>query len=107
MQPTFAIAVTFDIKPENAEQFCVRVLQQAADSVNKEPGCHQFDVLRDESRPTTFFLYESYLNAAALDDHRQTPHFADFSKVIADWVVSKNVQRLTLLNNENAEPAGK
>ena len=101
-EPTFAIAVTFHIKPEHAEQFCTRVLQQAADSVQKEPGCFQFDVLRDEINPTTFFLYETYLNSAAFDDHRQTAHFADFSQAVADWVDSKDVRRLTILENNHA-----
>lgn len=101
-QPTFAIAVTFHIKPENADQFCARVLQQAADSVQKEPGCFQFDVLRDESNQNIFFLYETYANAAALDDHRQTPHFANFSQTVADWIDSKDVRRLTILENKSA-----
>jgi len=36
-QPTFAIAVAFEIKPEWVEAFRERVIQQAKDSV----GCEQ------------------------------------------------------------------
>ena len=42
--PTFAIAVTFEIKPECVELFRRRIQQQAKDSITQEPGCCQFDV---------------------------------------------------------------
>jgi quinol monooxygenase YgiN len=101
-QPTFAIAVTFEIKPEHADDFRKRVLQQARDSVAKEPGCCQFDVLQDESSPTTFFLYETYVNAQAFEAHRQTPHFADFGSTVGPWVASKQLLRLNVLEGNRS-----
>ena len=95
--PAFAIAVTFRIKPEFVDQFRARVLQQASDSLRLEDGCQQFDVSVDENDPSIVFLYETYDNAAAFDTHRATPHFADFSQTIADWVDSKELRRLTRL----------
>jgi (4S)-4-hydroxy-5-phosphonooxypentane-2,3-dione isomerase len=92
--PTFAIAVTFHIKSEFVDAFRSRVLQQASDSLRLEEGCYQFDVLVDESDPSIIFLYETYADAAAFEDHRATPHFADFSRTIADWVESKELRRL-------------
>ena len=92
--PSFAIAVTFHIKPEFAESFLTRVRQQASDSLRLEEGCHQFDVWVDESDPNVVFLYETYTDAAAFDVHRSTPHFADFGQTIADWVISKELRRL-------------
>ncbi len=100
--PTFAIAVTFVIKPDCVERFRTRVLQQAADSLEKEPGCTQFDVHVDESKPNVFFLYETYADAAAFDEHRATAHFADFGKTVADWVESKQLSRLNILENPRA-----
>jgi (4S)-4-hydroxy-5-phosphonooxypentane-2,3-dione isomerase len=101
-QPTFAIAVTFEIKSEYAEAFRDRVLQQARDSVAKEPGCCQFDVLQDESSPTTFFLYETYLDAQSFEAHRQTSHFADFGSTVGPWVASKQLRRLNLLQENRS-----
>ena len=95
---TFAIAVTFHIKPEFVDQFRQRVLQQASDSVRLEEGCHQFDVLVDESDPSVIFLYETYDDAAAFDAHRATPHFADFNQTVTDWVLTKDVRRLKHAN---------
>lgn len=98
-QPTFAITVTFHIKPEHVDSFRMRVLQQARDSVEKEASCHQFDVHVDESDPAVFVLYESYADAAAFADHKKTPHFLDFDATVGAWVQSKDVRRLTHLRS--------
>lgn len=95
-QPTFAIAVTIEIKPAFIEQFRVRILQQAQDSIAKEPDCCQFDALRDESNPSIFFLYETYVDAHAFEKHKQTPHFADYDRTVANWIASKQVRRLVM-----------
>jgi len=95
--PRFAVSVTFRIKSEHLDSFRSRVLQQARDSVDREPGCHQFDVLVDDSDPAVFVLYETYTDASAFDDHRSTPHFLDFDAQVGDWVETKNVHCLTLL----------
>lgn len=93
-KPTFAIAVIFTIKPEHVDDFRKRVSQQARDSVSKEEGCIQFDVLADESDPNKIFLYETYVDADALVTHRSTEHFADFTATITPWVADKQVIRL-------------
>lgn len=98
-KPTFAIAVTFRIRPDSIDAFRTRVLQQARDSVTLEPGCHQFDVLVDESDPAVVFLYETYTNADAFSDHRQTKHFLDFDATVTPWVESKSLLRLSLLES--------
>ncbi len=101
-QPTFAIAVVFEIKPEFADEFRVRILQQARDSITNEPGCCQFDVLQDESNPTSFFLYETYIDVQAFETHKQTLHFADYDRTVASWVASKQVRRLTMLQENRS-----
>lgn len=95
--PSFAIAVTFEILPEHVDAFRQRVLRQARDSVEREEGCFQFDVLVDQSDPATFFLYETYADEAALAAHRDTPHFADFDATVRPWIVSKSIRRLQLI----------
>ncbi len=97
--PTFAIAVTFHIKPEYIVNFRTRILQQASDSLRLEEGCCQFDVLESESDPTMYFLYETYVDAAAFETHKTTPHFADYDQAVAGWIESKHVHRLNLLEN--------
>jgi (4S)-4-hydroxy-5-phosphonooxypentane-2,3-dione isomerase len=96
-KPSFAIAVTFEIHPPYVSQFHQRIVQQANDSLANEPGCCQFDVLVDESNPAIFFLYETYENAQAFEFHKQTTHFADYDRTVADWVASKHVRRLNIV----------
>jgi quinol monooxygenase YgiN len=95
--PTFAIVVVFKIKPDCVGAFIARVQRQASDSLRLEEGCKQFDVLVDETDPTTVVLYETYIDGQAFADHRLTPHFADFNATVTPWVESKEVRRLTLL----------
>jgi (4S)-4-hydroxy-5-phosphonooxypentane-2,3-dione isomerase len=95
--PGFAVAVTFQIHHQHAADFQARVIQQAQDSLAKEAGCHQFDVLVDPESPTTFFLYETYDDAAAFEVHCNTPHFADFRTTVSPWIDTKDLRKLTLI----------
>lgn len=90
-QPTCAVHVVFNIKPEHVEQFRQAVLQQAKNSLEREPWCHQFDVATMPERPHSFMLYETYDNRAAFVKHRETAHFADFTASVTPWIDSKEV----------------
>ncbi|MEL1263420.1 putative quinol monooxygenase [Pseudoxanthomonas putridarboris] len=41
-----------------------------------EPGCLGYDVFRAIDAPDTLLLLERYRDAAALESHRQSPHYA-------------------------------
>lgn len=90
------LAVTFEIAAEHIDAFRTRILQQASDSLKKEPGCVQFDVCFDAAEPTRVFLYEKYADDAAIEAHRATPHFADYDATTKDWIVAKEVFRLAV-----------
>ncbi|MEL6107946.1 MAG: putative quinol monooxygenase [Planctomycetota bacterium] len=101
-KPTFAIVVTFQILPEHVEAFRERMLIQASDSLRLEEDCHQFDVLVDESDPSVFVLYEAYTDASAFEFHKQTDHFKDYDRSVKDWIATKSIQRLNLLEKSDA-----
>ena len=69
--------------------FEAALTQHARTSLEREPGCLRFDVYREASDATLFFLHEVYADQAALDAHRQTEHFLDFRLKTADWVTSR------------------
>ena len=52
--------------------------------VQTEPGCMRFDVQQSRKDPRRFLLYELYRDDGALDAHRRTPHFLDYSPKIED-----------------------
>jgi autoinducer 2-degrading protein len=67
--------VTVQVKPEHAAEFLEVVRHDAEHSENDEPGCLRFDVIQDKDNPNRFYFYEVYRDEAALEAHRQTPHF--------------------------------
>ncbi|MFS7381828.1 (4S)-4-hydroxy-5-phosphonooxypentane-2,3-dione isomerase [Rahnella inusitata] len=41
----------------------------------QEPGNLRFDVLQDADVATRFFIYEAYVDEAAVMAHKKTPHY--------------------------------
>ena len=89
-----ALVVEFRIKPAHIEAFDAAIRANAAASVEREPGCRQFDVCRDAKDPTLFFLFEIYDDEAAIRAHLQSLHFLEMSAASAAWVESKSVRQL-------------
>ena len=44
-----------------------------------EPGCVSYIPHFIESDPSTVLIYEQYVDEAALEAHRNTPHFKEFA----------------------------
>ncbi len=80
-----SIFVTVHIKPGHRDAFVEAVLDDARGSVGDEPGCFRFDVLQDESDPNCVHLYEVYQDQAALEAHRQAPHYLKWRSIVGDW----------------------
>lgn len=96
--PSFVVSVMFEVHNEHVESFRTAVLQQAANSLEHEVGCHQFDVCQDNENPNVFVLYETYDDAAAFETHCGTPYFAEFRDTIASWVASKERRLCTIIS---------
>ena len=94
----FVITVDFEIKNEYLDQFRIRVLQQAKDSLNKEEKCLIFDVCFDEKNSNKVFLYEIYQDKNAFDYHLKSDHYLSFDKDVKNWVTKKTVNQLIKQN---------
>lgn len=90
-----AMFVTVKVKPERRERFLEVIEYDAIHSVQDEPGCVDFNVLQDQSDPDTYYFYEVYRDEAALEAHRQTPHFAKWSEASGE-VLQEPPTRLPL-----------
>jgi autoinducer 2-degrading protein len=75
----FAIFVSVKIKPEKRDQFLAAIEDDSICSVRDEPGCVRFEVLQDKSDPDRYYFYEVYKDEAALEAHRQFPHYSRWS----------------------------
>ena len=93
----FAIFVTIKLKPGMGEAFRPHILENAAAAVLDEPDCHQFQVLTDEDDPDSYRFYEVYSDAAALDTHREQPHYKKFIAATQDMMAERAVVRLSLI----------
>ena len=73
---TVVLAVTWVAKEGEADAVG-RPLAQAIPLSRAEPGCLQYDVYRDRDDPNRFFLFERYVDEAALEAHGASPHFQE------------------------------
>ncbi|MDH3388537.1 MAG: antibiotic biosynthesis monooxygenase [Gammaproteobacteria bacterium] len=87
----YVVVVEFSARPRHADAFKRRVRQQAQDSLEREPGCHVFDVCIDPERDNFVLLYEVYSDRAAFDAHLASPHFMDFDASVRGWIDDKKV----------------
>ena len=88
----YVITVTFNIKPTHRSEFMTAMLENAKSSLEKEEGCHQFDVCTELEKPNIIFLYELYTDKSAFDAHLASAHFNEFNDKTANWLDSKEVR---------------
>ena len=88
------LMVTINIKPEHKEAFMEEMMGDAIGSNRDEPGCLRFDVLQDNENPNTIHLYEVYTDEAALEAHRQAPHYLKWREAVADWRDGDPIRRV-------------
>ena len=88
----YVITVEFTVCEGEEGGFLERVKRQARESLEREPGCKQFDVCSDPKDARRVFLYEIYDDEAAFQLHLESAHFKDFDKTTAGWFERKDVQ---------------
>jgi quinol monooxygenase YgiN len=87
-------AVDIDVKPGETEKYLAALRENGAEAV-KEPGCRVFNIHVRADNPNHVFIYEVYENAAALEAHRQTPHFKKYAATTGSMVAKREVHALT------------
>ena len=94
----YVVCVTFEIHPDMMSKFLPLVAAQASNSLERETGCHRFDVCISDEGPLVF-LYELYTDAAAFELHLRTSHFEEFDAQVSELVRDKKVRTYTLLED--------
>jgi (4S)-4-hydroxy-5-phosphonooxypentane-2,3-dione isomerase len=79
------VHVHIQVRPEELDAFLVETRRNAAASL-EEPGVRRFDVLQDEADPTHVVLSEAYVDQAAADAHKQTPHYARWAETAGEML---------------------
>ena len=88
----FIVTVTFVVKVDQLAAFLPLMQENAALSLDKEPGCLQFDVCQHPDKRNEVFLYEAYHNRDAFDAHLTMPHYLEFAQATEQMVTSKAEQ---------------
>ena len=73
------LAVTWMAKLGHENEVAGVFLKLTEES-RKEPGCVMYQVHRHKTEPRRFFIYEQYQDDAALEAHRNAPHFLQFAR---------------------------
>ena len=89
-----ALVVTIQIKPEHRDAFMEAMLGDARGSIENEPGCLRFDVIQDLEDPNRIHLYEVYRDEAAIEAHRQAPHYLKWRDTIEGWFAADPIRRV-------------
>lgn len=88
----YVVVVRFEIHPHRLDAFMGLMTKNARESLNRESGCRQFDIVSDSQSPEHILLYEIYNDRESFDEHLHSPHFIAFSADTADMVKDKQVQ---------------
>jgi quinol monooxygenase YgiN len=73
---SFTVRMTFDQSERDAID---EILCHLTEATRKEPGCVSYIPHFVEGEACTVLIYEQYINQAALDHHRGSPHFHQFA----------------------------
>ena len=75
------ISFTVRMRFEDADPaFLTESLHQLTVASRQEPGCVYYIAHLAESDPATVVIYEQYVDEAALEHHRNTPHFLRYAQ---------------------------
>ena len=81
----YVILMPIQIKPRQKEEFVKAMIEDASESVKKEPGCLRFDIIQDGGDTNRIWLYEVYKDEAAFQAHLQTPHLRKWMETTKEW----------------------
>jgi quinol monooxygenase YgiN len=71
------LTAKYFVKPGRGDEVEAALRRMAPIVKATEPGCALYHANRAADNPDLFLLYEHYIDQAALDAHRNTPHFKE------------------------------
>jgi quinol monooxygenase YgiN len=91
----FIVIVEFTLRDGGLDRFLPHMLANARASLEREEGCHRFDVLTPDGSQDRIVLYEMYRDRAAFDAHGRTQHYLAFAEATRNLVSDKVVTYCT------------
>lgn len=88
-EPTSVRIARLDIKPECLDAFLIAVKEEMATSLRVEPGVIALYAVADKQDPTKMTFFEMYVDDAAYERHRNTPHFQKYFQTTKDMIARR------------------
>lgn len=92
----FIVLVPLSVKPEQLDAFTTATLDVACVSSLEEKGCRGIHVIRQESEPTHFLLYEMFDSRPEALKHLEAEHFKRW-KALTDPMLAEPSHATTYL----------
>ena len=61
----------------------------------KESGCLEYELHQDNEDPAVFIFYETWENAASLEQHKNSHHYKAYLRAIDGMIDDKVVHKMT------------
>ncbi|HEU4670356.1 MAG TPA: putative quinol monooxygenase [Dyella sp.] len=74
-------------RPEHRDDV-VRALDPLVAGSRAEPGNRQYDLFTAADGSPEFHIIETYVDAAALQAHRDSAHYRRYRATVADWLAA-------------------
>jgi quinol monooxygenase YgiN len=88
------LVAKYTVQPGKQDEV-IAALQRMAPLVKQhEPGCHLYQVSRSQDNPDLLMLYELYADEAAVQAHRETPHFKEIIEGTVAPLLAKREREL-------------
>jgi quinol monooxygenase YgiN len=91
------LVAKYTVKPGMGDQVAAALKEMAPLVKEGEPGCALYQANRAQDNPDFFLLYEHYVDEAALQAHRETPHFKRIIEGIVAPLLDKRERELYTL----------
>ena len=88
-EPTSVRIARLDIKPECLDAFLIAVREEMATSLRVESGVIALYAVADTQDPTKMTFFEMYVDDAAYERHRNTPHFQKYFQTTKDMIARR------------------
>lgn len=96
-----AVIVEWEVEEINVEKFVNLLTQLQTATLENESGCITYEILQNKAKPSQFFIYEVFENAAAYDAHIRSAHFKTLvSSQIKPLIKQEKITHTTPLNME-------
>ena len=83
------LVARYQVKPSKAGEVLEALSRMARLVKEHEPGCMLYQVNRSMEEPDHLLLYEQYVDQAAFEGHRTTPHFKEIVEAIVVPMLDK------------------